>query len=191
MVFDKLSLKQQRFVEAYLRDPNAIKAYEEAGYSLSGRTGQANAYRLLEKTNIRAAILERRKEVSEKVTVDAAWLLDRLAQESKADVRDLYDEQGYFKPVHDWPLIWRQGLVTEIIMGEVMTAGPLLDESGEEIRPAVFERRPVKLKLSDRVKRLELVGRHIGVQAFKDKLEVQGDLNLVEALERARKRVEG
>jgi phage terminase small subunit len=99
---------------------------------------------------------------SERTRIDADWLLARLAAEAQADVNDLYNEDGRIKPVKDWPLIWRQGLVAGL---EVETIG----EGAGHL---------TKVKLSDRIKRLELIGKHIDVQAFKDKIEHTGAVML-------------
>ena len=70
----------------------------------------------------------------------------------------------------DWPLIWRQGLVAGL---DVETIG---EGAG----------RITKIKLSDRVKRLELIGKHIDVQAFKEKIEHSGGITLNVSNEDAR-----
>jgi phage terminase small subunit len=75
---------------------------------------------------------------------------------------DLYTEDGRIKPVKDWPLIWRQGLVAGL---EVETIG----EGAGHL---------TKIKLSDRIKRLELIGKHIDVQAFKEKVEHSGAMSI-------------
>lgn len=145
--------RQEAFIEQYLIDRNGTQAATRAGYSK--RTANEQAARLLANDSIAAEVERRLAAMSAAAGIDAQWLLDRLAEEAKADVDDLYDNDGNFKPINKWPLIWRQGLVAGIEMGEVTI-------NGETVR------RPVKLKLSERGKRLELIGRHVGVQAFRD-----------------------
>lgn len=151
-----LTAKQQRFVEEYLVDLNATQAAIRAGYSAP--TAQEQGSRLLSNVMVSEAIAALKAERSERTRIDAEWLLTRLAAEATADVNDLYLEDGRIKPVKDWPLIWRQGLVAGL---EVETIG----EGAGHL---------TKVKLSDRIKRLELIGRHIDVQAFKDKIEQSG-----------------
>lgn len=148
--------KQQRFVEEYLIDLNATQAAIRAGYS--AKTAQEQGSRLLSNVMVSEAIAAAKAERSEKTGIDAAWLLKRLSDEAMADVNDLYTDDGRIKPVKDWPLIWRQGLVAGL---EVETIG----EGAGHL---------TKVKLSDRIKRLELIGKHIDVQAFKDKVEHTG-----------------
>lgn len=48
-----------------------------------------------------------------------------------------------------------------------------------------------KVKISDRLKRIELIGKHIGVQAFKERVEVDATEDLAALLSRARERAIG
>lgn len=158
-----LTPKQEAFVREYLLDLNATQAAIRAGYS--AKTAEQQASRLLSNVKVAEAVAEAQAKRAEKTRIDAEWLLTRLAEESAADVADLYDEQGGLKPVHDWPLVWRQGLVAGLDVEEIKVEGVVVGT----IR---------KLKLSDRVKRLELIGRHIDVGAFKDKIEHSGKVEL-------------
>ena len=154
----ELTPKRQRFIEEYLVDLNATRAYRAAGYAGDDNVCAVEGHRLLSDPKVGAAIAAAKAERSERTRIDAEWLLTRLAAEATADVNDLYLEDGRIKPVKDWPLIWRQGLVAGL---EVETIG----EGAGHL---------TKVKLSDRIKRLELIGRHIDVQAFKDKIEQSG-----------------
>tara|TARA_Y100000114_G_scaffold153717_1_gene174229 strand:+ start:4831 stop:5325 length:495 start_codon:yes stop_codon:yes gene_type:complete len=153
--------KQQRFVDEYLIDLNATQAAIRAGYS--AKTANEQGARLLANVSVRNAVSEAKAKRSKETGIDAAWVLSRLAAEAFADLADLYDEQGRVKPVKDWPLVWRQGLVAGI---EVETIG----EGAGHV---------TKLKISERIKRVELIGKHVDVQAFKEKLEVAAAMTLV------------
>lgn len=161
----KLTTKQQRFVEEYQLDGNATQAAIRAGYSK--KTAHRSGAQNMQKREIQAALMELTKRRSERTGIDADWLLTRLADEATADLNDLYQENGQIKPIAEWPDIWRQGLVQGI---EVETLG----REGEDAIIA----RVTKIKVSDRIKRLELIGKHIDVQAFQDR--VQHDLATVD-----------
>lgn len=152
--------KQQRFVEEYLIDLNATQAAIRAGYSAD--TAHSIGHENLSKPEIAASIFEAKAKRSQQTGIDAAWLLKRLADEVVADLNDLYADDGRVRPVKEWPLIWRQGLVAGI---DVETIG----EGAGHV---------TKIKISERVKRLELIGKHIDVQAFKEKIEHSGAMTL-------------
>lgn len=159
-----LSAQQQRFVEEYLVDLHATQAAVRAGYS--EKTAKEQASRLMKRPDIAEAIIVGRQARSTRTKINADWLLTRLADEAEADLSDLFDDHGALKAVSDWPAIWRQGLV----------AGIEAEESRAEGATTTVIR---KVKLSDRVKRLELIGKHIGVQAFRDRVEHSGAVNVV------------
>lgn len=176
----ELTPKQRRFVDEYLIDLNGTAAAIRAGYAKSGAS--VEGARLLANAKVNRLIDEKRAERSAKTGIDAAWLLKRLAEEAEADVADLYDDDGNLLPVKQWPKIWRQGLVAG------MDVEALFEGSGAD-REHVGN--IIKVKLSDRVKRLELIGKHIGVQAFKEVVEHKGLDGLADRLERASRRIEG
>lgn len=169
--------KQEQFVREYLLDLNATQAAIRAGYS--ERTANEQGARLLANASVKAAIEAAKVERSEETKIDAAWVLKRLADEAMADIADLYDDAGELLPVHEWPLIWRQGLVQGIEVEE------LFEGYGKE-RTQIGHVR--KVKLSDRIRRLELIGKHIGVKAFEEQVNVTGLDALADRLARAAKR---
>ncbi|MCO6407348.1 terminase small subunit [Hoeflea alexandrii] len=150
-----LTPKQALFVKEYLVDLNATQAAIRAGYS--EKTARQVGAENLTKPVIAEAIAAAQAERSARLEVNADWVLRRLADEAEADVADLYDDEGNLKPVHEWPLIWRQGLVGGIDVEEIREDGRTIGQ----VR---------KLKLSDRIKRIELIGKHVGVQAFRDQV---------------------
>lgn len=165
-----LTAKQARFVEEYLIDLNATQAAIRAGYSK--KTARSQGQRLLTNVDIEAAIAVAKANRSAETGIDAAWVLKRLAAEADADLADLYDDGGGLKPVSEWPEIWRKGLVAGLDVEEVTVEGTVV----AHVR---------KVKLSDRLKRIELIGKHVEVQAFKDQVEHKGGINLTVSAEDA------
>lgn len=154
-----LNAQQLRFVQEYLIDLNATQAAIRAGYS--AKTAHSQGPRLLENVGVQKAIADAQYKRAKATAIDAAWVLKRLSEEAEADMADLYDEAGQLKPIKDWPLIWRQGLIAGVdIAEETVTV------DGKTEKRAVVR----KVRVSDRVKRLELLGKHISINAFREQV---------------------
>lgn len=150
-----LTDKQQRFVDEYLIDLNATQAAIRAGYS--EKTAAAIGAENLIKPNIQNAIQEAQARRQEQTQIDAAYVLRRLVEIDQMDVLDIMDNNGNVKPIKDWPKTWRQ------YISNIETIS-LEDEAGWL----------KKIKWPDKVKNLELIGKHVSVGAFKDKVEHTG-----------------
>ena len=159
----KLTAKQQRFVDEYLVDLNASAAAKRAGYS--PKTADQLGYQLLQIPLVAAAISAGRQIQTTRAQIDAQWLMDRLATEVDADIADILNDDGSLKPVKEWPKVWRQGLVSGVEIEQ------LFEGRGEE---RVHVGNLAKVKLSERIRRLELIGRHKAVGAFVEKHEHSG-----------------
>jgi phage terminase small subunit len=175
----KLSAKEQLFVLEYLKTLNAAQAAMNAGYAAS--TAEDRAYIWIGKTRSKCppnkrhvwdAVKKGMADRVERTKVDADWVLKRLVAEAEADLDDLYDGEGNLLPIADWPLIWRQGLV----------AGIDTTRHGEEMT------RIDKVKISDRIKRIELIGKHVNIQAFQENVKLGADDDLVRRLNEGLKR---
>lgn len=153
-----LTPKQQRFVEEYLIDLNATQAAIRAGYS--EKTARDIGCENLAKPNIAKAIEEAQNKRQEQTQIDAAYVLKRLVEIDQMDVLDIMDDQMKIRPVNEWPKVWRQYVVN-------LENLELSDGEG------CFK----KIKWPDKVKNLELLGRHVSVGAFKDKIVHSGDPN--------------
>lgn len=171
---ENLTPLQQRFVEEYLIDLNATQAAGRAG-SKAKSLNTAGA-EFLANPCVAAEIEKRIAARSERAQINADWVLTRLAAEAEADVADLYTEAGGLKPIHEWPKIWRQGLVAGIDVEQIK--GPDGSVAGDM----------VKIKLSDRIRRLELIGKHVRVNAFQETVQHKGLEGLADRLARAAER---
>lgn len=152
-----LTPKQERFCHEYLVDFNASQAAIRAGYS--GNCASDMGHQNITHPAVAAYIAKLRKRQT--AHIDSQWLLNRLKDEAEADVADLYGEDGQLLPVKKWPMVWRKGLVAGLDSDEIRSEGAVLGLAK-------------KLKLSDRLKRLELIGKHIAVGAFLEKHEHTG-----------------
>tara|TARA_Y100000590_G_scaffold430028_1_gene543226 strand:+ start:1725 stop:2399 length:675 start_codon:yes stop_codon:yes gene_type:complete len=148
----KLTDKEEMFCQEYLIDLNATKAAIRAGYS------EASARQLASRSLSKAYIIERIAELQEErssaLKINAKWVLKQLVDIHELDVKDILDNTGNFKSIIEWPKPWRQYLsgfdIQEINSNDVETV----------VR---------KIKWPDKVKNLEMIGKHVDIQAFKDK----------------------
>ncbi len=174
-----LTPRQQRFAAEYLLDLNGTKAAIRAGYS--PRSANEQAVLLLRHSGIMALIDAGKAERSDRLNVDADYVLQRLVEECNADLADLYDDKtGDILPIERWPLVWRRGLVAGV---EIEA---LYDGNGAERRQIGQVK---KLRLSDCLRRLELIGKHVAVNAFQEQVAIKGLDGLADRLERATRRM--
>jgi phage terminase small subunit len=171
----KLTPKQEVFVQEYLVDLNATQAAIRAGYS--PKWAGTNADKLLKNTNIEIFIANAKAERANRTQVTADKLLRHLADQVAADLADIFRaDTGALKPIHEWPLIWRQGLVVGFDAQRTRSGDGAFGEV-------------IKIRLADRTRIQELVGRHVNVEAWKDNHKVEvADNQLVEKLNAALKR---
>ncbi len=153
----KLTPKQRRFVEEYLIDLNATQAAIRAGYS--HKTARQIGEQNLSKLDIANAIAKAQNARIERTEINADYVLKRLVEIDQMDALDILYEDGTLKPISQWPKVWRQYLSGLDIME--MSAG------GDSDNLAFIK----KIKWPDKVKNLELIGKHVSVQAFKDKID--------------------
>lgn len=173
-----LTPKQAAFVREYLIDLCATQAAIRAGYS--AHTAQQVGFENLRKPVIANAIAIAQEERAKRTQIDADWVLRRLGNEAEADLADLYDEHGNLKAVRDWPLVFRTGLVSGI---ETVQERDGVDAEGNPVYVTVK-----KVKLLDRNKTTELIGRHVRVGAFKDRLEIEDITDRAEQMRQRRER---
>lgn len=144
----KLTPKQEAFCLEYLVDLNGTQAAIRAGYS--PRTAEKQASENLRKPEIAARISAMKADRAESVGMTARDVLSELVELLRLDAADLVDEHNQPKPMKEWPLAWRRfivGFEVKDLMGDM---------------PGIL----TKFKLPDRVRVLEMIGKHVGVNAF-------------------------
>jgi len=89
--------------------------------------------------------------------IDAGYVLRRFKEIDDLDILDiLKDDLSAFKPLNEWPKTWRTS-ISGVDMKRIIIAGK--DDTPIE---HVIE----KIKWPDKLKNLELLGKHISVNAF-------------------------
>ncbi|HHM5065897.1 TPA: terminase small subunit, partial [Pseudomonas aeruginosa] len=155
-----LTAKQRRFVAEYLLDLNATQAAIRAGYS-KNRASEIG-YQLLQKPGITSAIQAAMKERAERTQIDADYVLRRMIEIDQMDLLDIMTDAMELKPVSQWPRVWRQYL-------SGFDLAEMFEGRGDEREMIGFLK---KIKWPDKVKNLELLGRHFGM--FKERVEHSG-----------------
>lgn len=155
----ELNQRQELFCREYIKDLNGTQAAIRAGYS--PKTADRMAYELLKKPEIQAFVLQSKAERVEEVKIDANYVLKRLIEIDQMDVLDIMNDDMSFRPLHEWPKVWRQYL-------SGVDISEMFDGRGDE-RAMVGILK--KIKWPDKVKNLELLGKHIGVGAFTEKVD--------------------
>lgn len=150
-----LTDKQEMFCREYLIDLNATQAAIRAGYSdnTARKIGSEN----LTKPDIAQRIIELKSSRNERVEVNADYVLRRLVEIDEMDVLDILTDDGGLKMVHEWPKVWR----TTLSGLDILTTVTNFDET-------TMENILKKIKWPDKVKNLELLGKHVSVMAFKE-----------------------
>lgn len=152
----KLTDKQELFAREFIKDLNATQAVIRAGFSEKSARNQA--YRLMTNDDILNRIAELKADRNEQVGVDAAYVLRRLTEIDQMDVLDILLANGELKPIKDWPKVWRTTL-----------SGMDVVEMASADSAALLK----KIKWPDKVKNLELLGKHVTVQAFKEQTSTE------------------
>ncbi|WP_273838959.1 terminase small subunit [Providencia rettgeri] len=154
-----LNDKQEMFCREYLVDLNATQAAIRTGYS--EKTANRIAAQLLSKLDIEKRIQELMNRRSERLDIDADYVLKRLVDIDQMDVLDILHDDGGIKPIHEWPKVWRTSL-SGMDLAEMFES-----KDGERDLVGIMK----KIKWPDKVKNLELLGKHVKVQAFKEQIE--------------------
>lgn len=154
MSSSKLNDRQELFCLEYIKDLNATQAAIRAGYS--DKTAQPIASRLLSNVMVQNRITELQDNRNNELKVDASYVLRRLLEIDQMDVKDILNDDGTIKPIVEWPKVWR----TSLSGVDVMELA-----SGDEA--SILK----KIKWPDKVKNLELLGKHIDISAFSDRID--------------------
>lgn len=150
----KLTAKQKLFCDEYLIDLNATQAAIRAGYSVdsAGDIGSEN----LKKPDIRARIEKAMAERSKRTGINAERVLIELAKIGLVNAADVIN-------------------FNEATVSEGATREDLAAVQSVKVKTMTGENGDMterEVKLYDKTKALELLGKHLGL--FKDKLEIEG-----------------
>lgn len=145
--------KQKIFADEYLIDLNATRAYRVAYPSVKkDETAAAAAARMLRNVKVAAYIQERMQERQKRTEITQDRVLQELAAIAFAKATDYAEIENECVRIKD--------------------TGDLDEQQVRAIAGIKEGKFGVEIKLNDKEKALELLGRHLGM--FKDKVEVSG-----------------
>lgn len=150
----KLTDKQKRFVEEYLIDLNATQAAIRAGYKRSEYT-DTNANKLLENTRVVAEIEKQMASRSKRTGINQDRVIQELARIAFVNPQNLIDpEDASIRP--------------DATEDDLACIQSVKVKSMDGAKGSSLER---EVKLNDKLKALELLGKHLGM--FTDKVQME------------------
>ncbi len=162
--------KQARFVSEYLIDLNATAAAKRAGYS--EKTAEKIGHQLLEKTRVAAAIAAAMNKRGVRTEITADRVIKELADVAFLRSDEVFTIDGGHVTVKN------TAEMSDAARRALISASQTVTAAGGTIT----------VKLCDKIKALELLGRHLGM--FTDKIRLEGELTVSGILEELVKRKE-
>ncbi|EAV5172869.1 terminase small subunit [Salmonella enterica] len=176
--FKPLTAMQEAYAQEYTKCPeNQTQAAINAGFSPNAAAVKASV--MMRDERIQKRIAELMEERNKRLRVSADYVLLRLVEIDQMDVIDILNDDMSIKPVSEWPKVWRQYLTG-------FELADMFEGRGDEKELVGILK---KIKWPDKVKNLELIGKHVDVNAFKERLEVSGTVTIADRMAKARRRV--
>lgn len=152
---------QKRFCNEFLIDLNATRAYKVAYPNCKkDETARANGSRLLTKANIQEYVAEKMKEREQRTEVTQDMVIKELAKIAFFNPKNIFGDNNTLKNI----VSLDDDIASVITSVETLEEYDGYGEDREKIG------NTTKVKLADKMKALEMLGRHLGM--FKDKVEV-------------------
>lgn len=175
--YKPLTAMQESYCQSYIQTPeNQTQAAINAGFS--HKTAHVKASIMMRDERIQKRIAELMEERNKRTRVSADYVLMRLVEIDQMDVLDILNDDGSLKPIREWPKIWRTTLRGFDLSSTIMNMN---EDSIETILK--------KIKWPDKVKNLELIGKHVDVNAFKERMEIDVKMTIADRMAAARRRV--
>lgn len=153
-----MTKKQKLFVEEYLIDLNATQAAIRAGYS--AKTAQEQASRLLSNVMVQESIARAMAERSKRTGINQDRVIQELARIAFVNPQNVIDSED--------ASVREDATEDDLACIQSVKVKTMSGEKGSSIEREV--------RLNDKMKALELLGKHLGM--FKDKLELETDMDL-------------
>lgn len=174
----KLTDKQRIFANEYLVDLNATRAYKKAypGVKKDETAAQAGS-RMLRNVKVKEYIDKRMREREIRTEITQDKVLQELATIAFSNGTDFAKvvEKNETRPVYNdnGDIIGKEEITYKDVELEITDNLPM--NKKKAIAAIKNTKFGIAVETCDKVKALELLGKHLGM--FKDKLEVTGNIN--------------
>jgi len=169
--------RQRQFCEEYLIDLNATQAAIRAGYK--EKFAHTNAPKLLQNTTIRTKIDELMQARSQRTEITQDRVLRELAIiafSNAADYASVIEREAVMEvDGHQVKLLDDDGNPILYRTVEPVLTETLTEDQKRALSVIKKGRDGFEVKPYDKVRALELLGKHLGM--FQDKVEVRGEIN--------------
>lgn len=169
---------QKRFCDEYLKDLNATRAYKVAYSSCKkDETANVNGSKLLRNTKVQEYISEKQQEIEKRTEVTQDMVIKELANIAFFNIKNIYNGNGTLKAVKD---IDEETIRAISSVKVLQKAGAMkinidMDGKDNEVPIEHIQEQTIEFKTNDKVKALELLGKHLGM--FKEKVTIDGNIN--------------
>lgn len=170
--------KKIQFARLYFesREKNAKQAYIAAGFSERGADG--NASRMLKNPVVKTELARLARNQEKRIEIKSDKILMELYKSAMSDITELFDENGALIDPQHWPKHIARA-VSSLHIEEIK-------EWDEKERKHQFVGYTKKIKLWDKIKSLELLGKHL--KLFQDAVAVVVSEDIIRQMDQARKR---
>lgn len=169
----KLNEKQKRFCDEYLIDLNATQAAIRAGYK--PKYVNKNVHKILDNPNVQEYLEKRMKDREERTEITQDDVVREIAAIAFSNPSDFFKIIDRPITAGGIPVLDENGNPKTYKDVEFVNTDNLSPESKKAIAGIKQGSNGLEVKLNDKLKALELLGRHLGM--FKDKIEVKGEIN--------------
>lgn len=153
-----MTRKQDRFVKEYLIDLNATQAAIRAGYS--PKTANEQGARLLANVSVQEAIAKAMADRSKRTGISQDRVIQELARIAFVNPQNVINPKD--------ASVKADATEDDLACIQSVKVKTMDVANGKSVEREV--------RLNDKMKALELLGKHLGM--FKDKLEVDADMDL-------------
>jgi phage terminase small subunit len=165
-----LTPRERRFVDEYLVDLNATRAYLAAHPRTTYTAARVGGSRLVAKANIRAEIRAGRDAQQRRTRVRADDVLREIARVAFSDVFYLVDDDDRLLPLRRVPFETRRAVASVRVLRERTTTRSTT-RNGTRTRTVVSE-QVIEYKLWNKIDALRQLCAHLGLDAGLPPLEV-------------------